>query len=461
MDDNHYMKVDKLIDIVSRGGVVKTGVDIYNLQGVLLIEKNIPIRKINPLLVIKKSGLSEIDIDVNNDGGVWDKDGKPLSLMDKSPERHDPSEPEPLSTVETKIREINAVKQEAQQKYQKAKRNIKKVIADIRQTGGQFDYSEVEQTVSEIAHFLTRNDTAFSYLTKEIFTYDDYLYNHSVNVCTIGTAVLNRFNDQFGEAVNKLLSGFSIDPTLTPFNPVTESYVNYLPEDLHTMSVGYFLHDVGKVLVPDEILNKPAKLTPAEFEIVKGHSFVKGQEILAKNQLTHPTIANIVKYHHGPLYVEEPGCYPDDKLSVEIPAYVKVAKLADIYDAMTSKRCYKEAFNPVGVVTELFRKYANKDQMLQFILHAFVKTVGIFPPSSIVSLRNGQLCYVLTAEGPLVIPITDAHGNTLNDKPDPMDLSSHNGESPDLEIDRRKPLQTPIEVYDSLPAYLKELIHLT
>ena len=54
------MKVDKLIDIVSLGGGVKTGVDIYNQQGVMLIEKNVPIRKINPLLVIKKSGLAYI-----------------------------------------------------------------------------------------------------------------------------------------------------------------------------------------------------------------------------------------------------------------------------------------------------------------------------------------------------------------------------------------------------------------
>ena len=452
------MKVDKLIDIVSRGGVVKTGVDIYNQQGVLLIEKNIPIRKINPLLVIKKSGLVDIEIDPANDGGIWDKDGQSIPLADKPPKPPDPSEPKLLSTVETKIREITAIKAEAQQKYKKAKNNIKNVIADIRQTGGQFDYSGVEQVVSEIVHFLTRNDTAFSYLTKEIFTYDDYLYNHSVNVCTIGTAVLNRFNDQFGEAVNKLLSGFSIDPTMIQLNPVTESFVNYLPEDLQAMSVGYFIHDVGKVMIPDEILNKPGKLTPAEFEIVKGHSYLKGEEILAENQLTHPTITNIVKYHHAPLYAEESNCYPDDKLCVEIPAYVKVAKLVDMYDAMTSKRCYKEAFNPVGVVTELFRQYANKDQMLQFILHAFVKTVGIFPPSSIVSLRNGQMCYVLTTEGPLVIPITDTHGNTLNEKPDPIDLSSNNGDQPDLEIDRRKPLQTPIEVYDYLPAYLKELI---
>ena len=250
------MNVDKLIDIVSRGGVVRTGVDIYNQQGVLLIEKNIPIRKINTLLVIKKIGVADIEIDTVNNGGIWDKYGNPVATMDSLSKHASQDDPEPLSTVEKKIKEINAVKNEATQIYDKAKTSIKKVISDIRNTGGEFDYDEVEHTVSNIIHFLTRSDTAFSYLTKEIFTYDDYLYNHSVNVCTIGTAVLNRFNDQFSEAVNKFLSNFAINPAENKLDPVANSYLNYLPEDLHSMSVGYFLHDVGKVLVPDEILNK-------------------------------------------------------------------------------------------------------------------------------------------------------------------------------------------------------------
>ena len=454
------MDVNKLIDIVTRGGTVQTGVDVYNQHGVLMIEKNVPIRKTSTLLALKKFGLADIKIDTANHGGIWDKNGNPLAATDKDAKHANQSEPELLSTVETKIQEINTLKEEAAQKYKKAKNSIKKVIAEIRKSGGEFDYDEVEQTVAEIIHFLTRNDTAFSYLTKEIFTYDDYLSNHSVNVCTIGTAVLKRFNDQFSEAVNKFLSSLTVKPEENKPNSVTETYINYLPDDLQTMSIGYFLHDVGKVLIPDKILNKPSKLTPTELEIVKSHSFLKGIEILEKNQLSDSIVINVVRYHHGPLFVEETNCYPQDKLPIEIPAYVKVAKLADMYDAMTSKRCYKEAYNPVGVVTELFRKYANKDQMLQFILHAFVKIVGIFPPSSIVSLRNGQMGYVLITDGPIVIPITDTNGKTLQKKPEPVDLSDKNHAQSDLQVDRRKPLHTPVEVYNYLPAYLKELIHL-
>ena len=106
--------------------------------------------------------------------------------------------------------------------------------------------------------------------------------------------------------------------------------------------------------------------------------------ILEKNRLDNPFVKNVVKYHHSPLFKGEEGCYPEDRHHIENPPYVKICKLADIYDAMTSKRSYKDAFNPIAVVTEIFRKYADKDFLLQFIIHSFVKVVGIYPPGSIV-----------------------------------------------------------------------------
>ena len=139
----------------------------------------------------------------------------------------------------------------------------------------------------------------------------------------------------------------------------------------------------------------------------------------------------------------------------EIPPYVKIAKLADIYDAMTSKRCYKDAFNPINVVTNIFRTYANKDPFLQVVLHSFVKVVGIYPPGSILTLRNGQMAYVLLSDGPIVLPFTDSKAQPLSNKPDPIDLGSINIiESPQIQIDNRKSLKAPAEVIDLLPSYI-------
>jgi HD-GYP domain-containing protein (c-di-GMP phosphodiesterase class II) len=452
------INIDSLIDVVSRGGTVRTGVDIHNEKGVLLLEKNVRISSVNPLLVIKKCGVYDISIDSRSSGGIWDKNGNEIPLehdIKGTPPRKVRQE---AGGVEQRVQEITELKREASQKYKAAKKNIKKVITDIRKTGGEFDYEKVEQTVTDLISFLARKDSAFTYLTKEIFSYDDYLYNHSVNVCTIATAVIRRFNDHFGDVINQYLTQFSIQSLEKETDDSEISFIYYLPEELHDMSFGYFLHDVGKVMIPDEILNKNGKLTEAEFETVKKHSFEKGTEILKRNRMLNPYIENIVMHHHGPLFTGEQNCYPEGKLPIEIQPYVKVCKLADIYDAMTSKRSYREARNPISVVTDIYRKYAGKNRLLQFLIHSFVKIIGIFPPGSVLHLRNGQMAYIIESEGPIVLPFTDIHGKTLSKKPDPVDLGAEDLDE-DLHVDRRKPLKSPHEVYDSLPSYLKDAIH--
>ena len=69
--------------------------------------------------------------------------------------------------------------------------------------------------------------------------------------------------------------------------PSTISYIQYQPEDLNDIAIGFFLHDVGKVLIPDHILNKAGKLTDEEFEIIKTHTFEKGMSIIEKNKLNY------------------------------------------------------------------------------------------------------------------------------------------------------------------------------
>ena len=151
------------------------------------------------------------------------------------------------------------------------------------------------------------------------------------------------------------------------------------------------------------------------------------------------------------------ACYPDDKPHTQIPLYTKICKLADIYDAMTSKRCYKEAINPITVVTRLFKDYAKKDQMLQYILHSFVKSIGIYPPGSIVYLRNGQMAYVLESTGPLVLPFTDKQENTLKNKPDPVNIGAREVKKEQM-VNSRKNVKRPKDVYDILPSFIKTII---
>ena len=457
----NYIKINTLIEHVLRGGVVKTGIDIYNRKGVLLLEKNVLISKINPLLALKKAGIFNIPMDYDNAGGLWDKDGKETSSMyQRAVAPLSDTEDAPFdgdSGIEKRVREINELKREASVKYTEAKNNVKKVVDTIRHTGGEFDVGVVESTVSDVVNFLTRSDTAFSYVTKEIFAYDDYLYNHSVNVCVIGCAVLKRFNDSFSDMVNGYLKSASMNPSREEGDEGDElSFIYYLPEDIYDVAIGLFVHDLGKVLIPDKIINKKGGLSPTEFQLVQTHSYMKGLEILEINKLNNTTIKNIVAYHHSPAYNGEPRCYPSDKLAIEIPPYVKIAKLSDIYDAMTSKRSYKDALNPIGVVTNLFHQYAKKNRLLQLILHAFVKVVGIYPTGSMVNLINGQLAYVIDSKGPIVIPFTDTRGTPMKSGYHPVDLSDPGSHT--LAIDRRKNLVSPIDVFDVLPNFLKDTV---
>jgi len=457
------INIDDLIEIVANGGRVKTGIDVYNASDVLLLEKGVLVERTRTLEILKENGIHSVPLGQGKDSGIWDADGHLIPVASDGTVAVEKNGAEllgktiPVSDIEERLQQIEALKQTAAEKYTQAKKAIKKVLGDIRQTGGEFDYNEVETHVSDLVEFLTVSENPFSYLTKEIFTYDDYLYNHSVNVCAIGTAVLNRFNASFSSVVNDHLNA----PPPGVYNPFEKkssktktTYKCFQKDEIQDISTGLFLHDIGKVMVPDEVLNKSGRLTSVEFDLVRQHSYEFGRHILERNRLKNPFLKNIVMYHHAALYEKEERCYPDNKGPGEIPLYVKIAKLADIYDAMTSKRCYKEAFNQVNVVTEIFRKYAKKDTMLQYVLHAFVKSIGIYPPGSIVFLINGQMAYVLDSKGPLVVPFTDSRQKTLPGKPDAMDLSETNLDDT-MKVDNRKSIKTALEVYDILPPFLK------
>ncbi|MCP3922397.1 MAG: HD domain-containing protein [Desulfobacterales bacterium] len=449
---SYELDILELVEIVRNKGFVKTGIDIYTHDKQLLIQKDVLIDDVATLMKIQRLGMSSIKIE-NQTGGVWNRRGEKLN-----PERFQPhkikEKPKPVITKKTEasvtkqIKEIVEVKKEAEKKYKKAKVIIKQVISEIKDTGGEFDYQNVEDTVTDILNLITEKESAFSHITRELFSYDDYLYNHSVNVCTIGTAIMTRFN--------KVFSGSEIKGT-DIVNPLWELGDNgsYFPKkELQNISIGYFLHDIGKVMIPDYLLNKQGGLTDQEFEIIKQHSYNNGPELLKKNNLSSPYIRNSVKLHHSPIYENEDRSYPDSVGYKNVPEYVKICKLADIYDAMTSKRSYKEAWNPIGVVTKIFRMYANKDDILKLVLHSFVKSIGILPPGSIVELKNKQMAYVLDSEGPIIIPFTDNRGKTLKTISDPLDLS----EDTISEINPSKSLKSPSDTYNALPPFLQKAL---
>ncbi|MFN2357909.1 MAG: HD-GYP domain-containing protein [Desulfotignum sp.] len=477
------VSIDVLMEIVKAGGNVTTGVDVYNAGGVLLLARDISVDTLKPLEIIKRNGIGSVPVDTDQNGALLDSDGNDINLdaadaADGMPEdRALPVTAMPVNVravgmgsifpdiatneIEVRLVEIEEKRRQAMQKHAAAKRCIKNVLRDIQRTGGQFDYTEVEKTVSDLAEFLIVGENPFSYLTQEIFSYDEYLYNHSINVCAIGTAVLHRFNQQFSKIVNDHIKGGMAADICNPFAGEAmqggHGFNCYYPHEIDDISLGFFLHDIGKTLVADHIINKKGPLTGIEFTEVRKHSYEYGMTLIEDNQIRNATVKNIVCFHHAPLHVGEENAYPKVGDYSTIPIYTRICKLADIYDAMTSRRCYKEAINPVNVVTRIFRTYAKKDRLLQYILHAFVKSIGIYPPGSIVFLQNGQMAYVLESDGPLVLPFTDEKGRTLKYKPDPViaDFAYNNHL---YAVDNRKSVTSPKEVYNVLPGYLRDFL---
>ncbi len=455
--EDKIVSIETLIEIVEEGGVIKTGVNVHNPQGILLLKNDVYVRKRQILDILKENGLKTVPFNESMEGGIWDEDGNELEV-EAEPQFTFPDAA--TQEIEKRLIEIQEVKQEAKKKYTIAKKSIRKVLDDIKDTGGEFDYQEVEKDVTELVDFLIESNNPFSYITQELFSYDDYLYNHSINVCAIGTAILHRFNRHFSSIIDNFLAGKPAN-TKDQLNNNDKNegqvYHYYCKDELADISTGFFLHDVGKVMVDDKVLNQSGKLSPKDYEEVKKHSFEYGMNILEKNQLNNSIIKGIIKYHHGQLFKDEDKCYPMDRSYTQVPIYARICKLADIYDAMTSKRVYKEAINSINVVTKMFRQYAKKDRVLQYVLHAFVKSIGIYPPGSIIFLKNGQMAYVLESEGPVVIPFTDSLSNTLKTKPDPINMSEV-GSDEFSQVDNSKSIQNPKEVYQLLPSYLKRII---
>ncbi|MFA5906161.1 MAG: diguanylate cyclase, partial [Desulfobacula sp.] len=180
---NTMISIDTLIEIVRAGGKVKTGVDVFNSKGTLLLEKDIVVDTVRLLEIVKTNGVNTVPLNTAMNGGLWDSHGNLIQVSREAikdiddteiliePTKGNQSYPEAVTNeIEMRLLEIEEIKKQAAKKYDDAKTSIKKVLADIKRTGGEFDFEEVETNVSELVDFLVVADNPFSYLTQEIFS---------------------------------------------------------------------------------------------------------------------------------------------------------------------------------------------------------------------------------------------------------------------------------------------------
>lgn len=260
----------------------------------------------------------------------------------------------------------------------KSKEAITSMFNEVRM-GNALKVSEAEPLVDEISQSISRNPEAFLNLVR-LKNVDDYTYMHSVAVC----ALMVSLGKQLG------LDG----------------------QDLKDAGMAGLLHDVGKMMIPGEVLNKPGKLTDEEFNIIKEHPR-KGWEILNISEGANAVALDVCLHHHE--RVDGKG-YPEKISGDDLTLFARMGTICDVYDALTSNRCYKNGWEPA----ETIRKMAEwKDGHFdERIFHAFVKTIGIYPSGTLVKLKSGRLAVVIEqTDKSLLTPLVKAFFSTKSNEP--------------------------------------------
>lgn len=269
--------------------------------------------------------------------------------------------------------------------HNEANRIVRDMMGDIR-LGKQIQLEQIEPLVERIVDSIFRQQDAMLPLAR-LKDHDEYTFQHSVSVCALMTSFARTLK---------------------------------LPRDIiHEIAVGALLHDVGKAKVPDEILNKPAKLTDAEFLKMKSH-VVQSKIILQGTPGISQVALDVAAQHHERF---DGTGYPNKLKGDEISLYGQMGAIVDVYDAITSNRVYHKGMAP----TEALRKLLewSKFHFNPTLVQAFIRAVGIYPTGSLVRLESRRLA-VVQAQNPenLMQPVVKVifHSRGYYMTPEAVDL---------------------------------------
>lgn len=236
-----------------------------------------------------------------------------------------------------------------------ARKTIIEAVQDLK-ANKNFSTGNVKKVVNTIVDELLANENIMINLL-DIRTADEYTFAHSVNVAVLSIVV--------GKALG------------------------YNQLRLRDLGVGAVLHDIGKIAIPNEILNKPKKLNDDEMKIMKEHT-IRGYEILKKYDDISSLSKIVALLHHERL---DGSGYPFGKKGNDIHEFAKIVAVADIYDAMTSSRIYKKKIHTNQAVEYLI---ATGNSVLDYdIVKAFLNHITIYPIGTTVLLNTKEKAIIV------------------------------------------------------------------
>ena len=159
-------------------------------------------------------------------------------------------------------------------------------------------------------------------------------------------------------------------------------------DEVRDAALGGLLHDMGKAMLPPEVLNKPGKLTDEEFATVRQHP-VHGERLLRDGGVTQEAVLHIARHHHEK--VNGTG-YPQRLSGAELPLLTRMSAICDVYDAITSNRPYKNGWDPGESLRRMAGWQGHFDEAL---MKSFVRSLGIYPIGALVRLASDRLAVVV------------------------------------------------------------------
>ncbi len=231
------------------------------------------------------------------------------------------------------------------------------VMLEDARLGRSLDAGGARALISEMVDAVIADENAMLWLA-QLKRRDEYTTLHSINVCILA-----------------LLFG---------------RHLNFSAEQLREIGHGALLHDVGKMRVPVELLNKPSELTDDELQLLKKHS-TYGYEMLKDTGIMSSGALDIVYSHHERI---DGSGYPRGLRGDQIGDYAMLVSIVDVYDAITSDRVYHLGMSPHEALNLMYEWEAKN--FPHELLEEFIKCLGIYPIGSIVELNTGEVGVVMT-----------------------------------------------------------------
>ena len=254
--------------------------------------------------------------------------------------------------------------------HSNAKSLVTNLHEDVRE-GEKLDTAAIAEVVERMMDSVARHPDALVWFSN-LKDRDEYTAVHSLNVCMLAVTLA--------------------------------AWVGNDARAIKEMGIGALLHDVGKLKVPLEVLNKPGKLTDAEYAIMKKHPEY-GVEILKNSPDLTPASLEIVRDHHERLNGKG---YPAGRKGAEISYYSQIAAIADVYDAMTSDRVYQKGRSPAEALKLMMSFDGDFNDEL---LRQFADYLGDYPIGSMVELNTGEVGFVIPSqqrqEKPTILLVLD------------------------------------------------------